>query len=383
MRVIQWAESYWPTVGGLENLLERLVPALIDRGHESIIISNQLSPHLPRQERHGRVEVHRFPFLRAVSTRDVALFARIRRELSDLFVRFPPDLVHLHDVGASALFLMSQRQANGGPAPAARTAVTLHCVPAPLPVEGEGLLGQVLQTADWVTGVSAAAVERARTLAPDIASRSSLIYNGLPAPAIEPSPLPFDPPLLLCLGRVVRGKGYDLAVSAMPAVLERCPTARLLISGDGPERAALRRQADDLGVGDAVELPGWVDATWSDPLATWRTVNRATMLLMPSRPDGIWQEGFGLSALQAMMMGRPVVAARTGGLVEVVVDNQTGLLVATDDADALAGAVGMILEHPDKARRLGQGGRDRAAALFDWERDCVGRYDALYRRLRP
>jgi glycogen(starch) synthase len=81
-------------------------------------------------------------------------------------------------------------------------------------------------------------------------------------------------------------------------------------------------------------------------------------------------------------MARPVVAARVGGLPEVVVHGETGLLVEPDDAGALADAIVFLLGHPDATTRMGRRARERAASAFDWER-CVSGYEALYRSLVP
>jgi glycogen(starch) synthase len=97
---------------------------------------------------------------------------------------------------------------------------------------------------------------------------------------------------------------------------------------------------------------------------------------MPSR----WEEAFGLVALEAALMARPVVATRVGGLPEVVLDGETGLLVQKDDSGALARAVGFLLDHPEQAMSMGNAGRLRAKEVFSLAR-YVDAYDTLYRRL--
>jgi glycogen(starch) synthase len=211
----------------------------------------------------------------------------------------------------------------------------------------------------------------ARRLVPEITSRSCVIYNGLRGPSVALAPLPTDPPVVLCLGRIVRDKGFDLAVEALAVVARRIPAARLLIAGDGPERPALERQAQELGIADAVRFAGWVS-----PEAVPALINEAALVVMPSR----WEEAFGLVALQAAQMGRPVVATRVGGLPEVVLHGETGLVVGKEDGAALAEAILFLLEHPDEAARLGEAARRRAADAFSMDR-YLDQHDALYRRL--
>ena len=104
-------------------------------------------------------------------------------------------------------------------------------------------------------------------------------------------------------------------------------------------------------------------------------INTATMVVMPSR-----REGLPLVALEAALMARPIVATRVGGLPEVVVHQQTGLLVEPENSDALAEAITFLLDHHETATQLGQAARQRAQEVFGWER-CVDAYDALYRKL--
>jgi glycosyltransferase involved in cell wall biosynthesis len=96
---------------------------------------------------------------------------------------------------------------------------------------------------------------------------------------------------------------------------------------------------------------------------------------MPSR-----QEGFGLVALEAAMMGRPVIAARVGGLPEVVLDGLTGILVDKENSRATADAILSLLRHPETALRMGREARTRARQIFGWDR-FVNAYDELYQNL--
>jgi glycosyltransferase involved in cell wall biosynthesis len=104
-------------------------------------------------------------------------------------------------------------------------------------------------------------------------------------------------------------------------------------------------------------------------------MNTATLVLIPSR-----RESFCLVALEAALMARPLVATRVGGLPEVVVHQQTGLLVEREDVRGIADAVSFLLERPETAAQMGKAARLRAREVFSWDR-CVDAYDTLYRRL--
>jgi glycogen(starch) synthase len=173
----------------------------------------------------------------------------------------------------------------------------------------------------------------------------------------------------LCLGRLAREKGFDLALTALPSIASRFPGLNLVISGDGPERENLQRQAVDLGVDKLVKFTGWIS-----PGAVPEVINTATAVLMPSR----WEEPFGLVALEAALMARPIVAAKVGAIPEIVLHEQTGLLVEPENAGALANAVARLLEDPPTAERMGRRARRRALANFSFERH-VDAYEAVYR----
>jgi glycogen(starch) synthase len=198
------------------------------------------------------------------------------------------------------------------------------------------------------------------------------MYAGRPVPDLIPTPLPQDPVRLLCLGRVVADKGFDLALSALSLLAERYPQIRLTIAGDGPARSDLEHQAAKLGLAHAVEFPGWVD-----PSRVPELINESTVVVIPSR----WfQEGLPVVSMEAAQMARPIVATRVGGLPEAVVDQVTGLLVEREDHETLAEAIAYLVEHPEVSERMGQAGRQRARDLFSLER-YVDEFEALYQRL--
>jgi glycosyltransferase involved in cell wall biosynthesis len=90
-----------------------------------------------------------------------------------------------------------------------------------------------------------------------------------------------------------------------------------------------------------------------------------------------WYEPFGIVPLEAMACGRPVVGSAVGGLLDTIVPGTTGELVPPRDPAALADALHALLEDPDRRRRYGEAGRERAVALYDWSA-VVARTEAVY-----
>jgi glycosyltransferase involved in cell wall biosynthesis len=165
------------------------------------------------------------------------------------------------------------------------------------------------------------------------------------------------------LGRLDRMKGYDLLIPALADL----PEVRLVIVGEGTQRAELQRLARDHGVADRLELPGW------DPQPRKR-FGEWDVFCLPSR-----SEGFPLSIVEAMLAGLPVVATRVGSVPEAVEHERTGLLVDKDDQQALVGAL-RRLRDPGRREELGRSGRKRAAANFTVDRMATA-YRSLYDQL--
>jgi glycogen(starch) synthase len=366
VRVLFWAERFWPYVGGIEVLTARLVPALRDRGHDITVVTSLEGRDLPPRGHYRGVPIHRVPFRTALTAGGMDRFRGVKHEVARLKDTVQPDLVHINTMGPSLVFHLETSSTSAAPP----VLFTLHNHLAATIDPRRTALGKLLGTAAWVTAVSSAALAEARAAIPAIAPRSSVIYNGVIPPVAIAAPLPFDPPRLLCLGRLLPQKGFDLALRALAVLRPRWPEARLLVAGDGPARADLEQGAAALGLRDAVEFAGWVA-----PHEVAALLNAAAVVLMPSR----W-EGLPLVALEAALMARPVVATRVGGLPEVILHGETGLLVDAEDGAALAAAIEELLANPQRATRLGEAAQVRAAEVFGWER-CVDAYDALYRRL--
>jgi glycogen(starch) synthase len=366
MRILFWSESFWPTIGGLQVFGAKLAPALQKRNCEVTVVTTQDPLDLPSEARYQGVPVHRFPFWTTLAEASMMQLREVRQRVARLKRTFSPDLVHMNTVGSSAFFHL--QTAGAHPAP---FLVTLHGGELPSQTfSHDTLLGQTLRRADWVTACSGALLAEARQFVPEIATHSSVIYNALDMPALQPEPLPSETPQLLCLGRLAEEKSLHLAVTAFASLRERFPHARLVIAGDGPARPELERQASELHLNEHVHFIGWVAPDQVPAL-----LNTATVVVMPSR-----REGLPLVALEAALMARPVVATRVGGLPEVIVHQQTGVLVEPDDSEALAQAIGALLAHPERATIMGRAARDRVQKVFGWKR-CVDAYETLYRTL--
>lgn len=167
---------------------------------------------------------------------------------------------------------------------------------------------------------------------------------------------------IVSVGRLVPRKGFDIAIAAVA----RLPDTELVLVGgpddgrlaDDPEAQRLSALAGELGVADRVQLLGQVPRTEMAPLLRSADVAVCTP----------WYEPFGITPLEAMACGVPVVAAAVGGLTDTVVDGVTGRLVTPRDTGELADAVGGLLNAPQTRANFGHAGRERVRARYSWER---------------
>lgn len=209
------------------------------------------------------------------------------------------------------------------------------------------------------------------------AARIRVIWSAVDPAALEPTAsrevvraalgAAPDTPCVLVAANLVPRKGVDVLLAAVAALAPRARCA-LWIAGDGPERAALEADAARLGLGERVHFLG----RRSD---VPDLLEACDVFALPSR-----LEGLGVAALEAMARGRPVVASAVGGLAQIVVPEETGLLVPPGDAEALAAALERLLANPALARRLGAAGAKRVAEHFLAEQ-MVAAYEALYREI--
>jgi glycosyltransferase involved in cell wall biosynthesis len=228
----------------------------------------------------------------------------------------------------------------------------------------EQLAGRVT---DVVVPVSSDAATVARTIdrVPDRKLR--VIHNGIDVGAgMQATPLPPGrPPRAVHVARLNRIKDQGTLLRAARLVADTLPDFTLDIVGDGPMHDEVHALAADLGLGDVVRFHGFRDDIGA-VLAT------ADLFVLSSLSEGI-----SITLLEAMAAGLPVVATDVGGNREVVLPEETGLLVPAGDAAALAEAMVAILTDPPRARRLGAGGLARVSRDFSIAR-TVAAYEEIY-----
>ena len=333
-------------VGGSERHLHALLPALRERGVDARFLGLDVA---------GSDAARFYAQLDGVPARhvrcgpDVSL--RMAADVVRVVRRERPDLLHTHLVHADVYGALASA-ALGIPLVSTR-----HN-------DDRYLLGpfryvdRLFARPAWRLVAISDAVRRFLVVAGHDPAKLVTIRYGLdelPAAPSEVSPaeagVPAGAPLLLAVGRLTKQKDHPTLLRAAAAVRERHPQAVLAILGIGPLEEETRRLGRELGLGDALLLPGRIE------IASW--LERADVFVHSSR----W-EGFGMVLLEAMLAGLPVVATRVSAVPEVVADGDTGVLVETGDWRTFAAAVSALLDDPSWARALGAAGRGRARTDF-------------------
>lgn len=203
---------------------------------------------------------------------------------------------------------------------------------------------------------------------------TEVIYSG-----IELSPLPCAIPATRrplrvgVLSRLIPVKNIESLIEATARLISMKVPIEVEIAGTGTSESALRALVRDLGVAEQVHFLGW-RTDIRNLLESW------DVLAMPS-----FDEGFPISALEAMAAARPVVASRVGGLNELVIDGVTGILLPPGDTDALVRCLAGLANDRERLTRMGNEGRNRAEAYFSVDvmaRRTVELYDRLLQRGR-
>jgi phosphatidylinositol alpha-1,6-mannosyltransferase len=182
-----------------------------------------------------------------------------------------------------------------------------------------------------------------------------------------------DRPVVVCVSRLVKRKGQDTLILALPRVLREFPDAVLLIVGDGPYRQELQNLTERTGVSQAVHFTGPVP--WSELPAHY---GAGDVFAMPcrTRRGGLDVEGLGIVYLEASATGLPVVAGDSGGAPDAVLDGETGWVVPGGDPAAAADRILGLLRDPGLRTAMGERGRRWVEESWRWDH-LAGRLKSL------
>lgn len=335
--------------GGMEHFVVRLASAQHERGHRVTILALRGGPLRERAERLGlRVAVPGGPGRVGRVLRTALLMARLR-----------PDIVHAHN--PTSLHYAVLGKLTGRP----RVLMTDHSQAQRVPTAAER------RRLDLVVAVSG---ETARQRDPGgHPERVIVIHNGVDPPspcrdrdAVRGELGLGDRPAGLMLAAMRPAKGHPFLLRALDLLRRDGVAVTVLIVGDGPDGDAVRRRAEELGLG-----PEWARFLGFRADAP-DLLEAADFLVLPSL-----MEGLPMAILEAMSHALPVVATPVGGVGELIVDGEHGLLVPPGDPEALASAIARMATDPALRASLGASGRRRVETDFSFE-SMTRKYENSY-----
>jgi D-inositol-3-phosphate glycosyltransferase len=368
------AQPGGPDHGGQNTHVAALAVSLAEAGHEVRVYTRRDNPHAPDLvQMHPGVAVAHVPAgpaARLPKDELLPFMGAFGRWLADEWTGgWRPDVAHAH-FWMSGLAALTARARAG--VPVVQTFHALGTVKRrfqgdadtspPGRIGYERVLGRqvdrvIAQCRDEVEELCGMGVPRsAMTIIPSGVDSARFTPQGRCAPRED------GLSRLLVAGRLVPRKGLGDLIRAMP----RIPDAELVLVGgpadrpvgEDPEAARLLTAAQRLGVADRVRFPGAVPV---EEMPAW--YRSADVVVCPG-----WYEPFGLTALEAMACGVPVVANAVGGYLDTVVDGVTGALVRPRDVTALADTLRRLLSDPLQLAQLGAAGADRARSAYTWTR---------------
>ena len=401
MRIALLADTYPPeNRGGAGVVVERLAGAFVRAGHDVCVIATTSGAGSIRDQDGVRVRRLRsqYPerFRNTVAMANPMILPGVGRELGE----FGPDVVHAHNVHQHLSFA-SLSVAARFDAPVLYTAhdyllfccIKFICTGGPVDFRQRWFNCAKCQRFRWnparnlvIDRQMAKHVNHlfaiSRTLQTALRANgfggAEVVYNGVDldwwcsgdGAAFRSSHGLDGAPLALLAARVSREKGAEAALHALARSQHR--DLRLLIAGENPRYAPkLRRLADELGVGERLLLPGWMQ-----PEALRDAYAAATVTLAPST----YPDPFNLTLIESMAAGRPAIASTLGAGPEIVKDGAWGYTVDPNDALALADRIDLIVGDPEHAQALGTAARRRAASRFSLQRQVdrtLSRYVAV------
>jgi len=356
MKLLQIINSHGETVGGAERLSRQLHQGALEAGINSHLLCLMKAPS---------IRAHKTYSLHGSTPYHPGVLARLIR-----FLRHPQwkntDVIHVHLFPAQSEVALAAKLV-GLRAKLVTTEHNTFNRRRKLP-GAKAIDRLTYRHYERIVCISEGTREALEGWLPELSPQLRIILNGIDLARFDGRGRDLaarSPLVVLCLGRLTEQKNLSLALRAVAGMGHDVPAFELWIAGRGEQEAALRAQTEALGIGDKVRFLGF-------RRDVPELMAHADVFLSTAK----W-EGFGLSVVEAMASGLPVLVPDVPGVSEVVGHSSgAGLFVPSDDAALWSRALERLLRDPHGRHSRGEAGRKRAA-LFD-VRDMVRKYLALY-----
>jgi glycosyltransferase involved in cell wall biosynthesis len=365
VKIALCSDWVYPSVGGVQSHILGLAGQLKEMGHEVVIVTKEME----RSEAQGDLYPEGVREVRAkrLTAPEHVLMPPSPRDLRNLIKQEGFDVVHAHHAFTpTPLLSLEAADRLGVPSVLTNHSITFAYSSDLIwgPVSQLLPFKRYINMADRVVAVSGSAAEFIERFMDE--GRAKVIPNGVdvgrfhdPGAAYRMAvdPGSFEHPMVFGVGRLAFRKGFHLLVESMPRVLRRHPGARLYVAGKGIMAGFLGLLVESLDLQDKVTLMGYV----TDDALPW-LYRLCDVFVLPS----VSAESFGITLIEAMAAGRPVVASRIGGVPEIVDDGVNGLLFEPWDSRGLSEAVNALLGDPELAADLGRRAHESAEENYSW-----------------
>jgi len=366
MKILFLTSDFLPNIGGMATHAHELARALVRNGNEVHLVNPVYGSGKRRIEEIDGIIVHRLYFpLKVPKLKHMLYILGVRKYLIKLLAKEGFDVLHFHDLTPNCWttkFFVSKL-------PVVWTNHTSNYLEYYETTKGRKRIRKYLGHINAVIGPSKELAEKSEAIG---LPPEAIFYipNGVDAkkfsPGVQFGNLPercgIDPsrPVVICPRRLEPKNGVEYFIRSVPRVLEKFPEAQFLIVGGGfpEERERFEKMLTEWGCRRSVVFTGNVPNT--DMPAYY---SMADIAVLPSL-----MEATSISGLEAMASGLPLVGTRVGGIPEIVIDGETGILVEPRNHEALAEAILNLFADLEFREQLGRNARHRVETTFSWIR---------------
>ncbi len=180
--------------------------------------------------------------------------------------------------------------------------------------------------------------------------------------------------MLFSLGRLVKRKGVDMVIQAMPMIIAEVPYLEYYIAGTGPDEKYLKEERDKLeeSIKKKIHFLGKISEA-----EKWQYLRKCDIFIMPNRNINGDTEGFGIVFLEANLSGKPVIGGKSGGTTDAIIDGETGFLVDSESVDEITDTVISLSRNIVQRMEMGDEGMKRVLSCFRWEDKAKQFYDMI------
>ena len=368
-----------PSRGGVERIVEALALRLEREGHHVVVVTT--SRGLPSGTYHQKlaeVEIYRYPEYRLPFMETAVSPGMIGQVLSQRF-----DVLHVHGMTPTVTdvcILIGKLKRKPVVLSYHYDAETTGRLAVLLETAYNALAAPIIRLADVLTILSDSYAKTSKVLQ-GVRGKLKRVPGGVDLREFSPTSnhehKQTPPPTILFVGKIIHYKGVEYLIDAMPTVLARVPNAKLVLSGRSNSQRYTRMIANRIAESPARDAILWEDE-WIDRPALIQRLRECTVLVLPSVSR---REAFGMVLIEAMSVGKPVIATSIPGPRDIVKDGINGFLVPPRDSEKLAESIVSILGDEALSTNMGHASRE-LARQYAWDR-VTAQYVSIIESVSP